>query len=239
MPDNLTDYVNTRLPTPDQPLAGLTILVVEDSRFASEALRLMGLRSGARIRRADCLNSARRHLHTYRPGVAIIDVGLPDGSGLDLIGELAALPDRTTAILATSGDPDVAARAMTAGADAFLAKPIEGFGAFCRTVLSVVPAAHPGPRALRVDDDAVHPDTLALRDDLSHAARLLDDAPDGRGVDYIAQFLSGIAKGAADSALEAAASDLARARSAGTGFAAGLARLSGLVEDRLKKAANF
>ena len=27
MPDNLTDYVNTRLPTPDQPLAGLTVVI--------------------------------------------------------------------------------------------------------------------------------------------------------------------------------------------------------------------
>ena len=36
-----------------RPMIGLTILVVEDSRFACEALRIFCLRSGARIRRSD------------------------------------------------------------------------------------------------------------------------------------------------------------------------------------------
>lgn len=53
--------------TPSRPLLGLTILLGEDSRFACEAMRIMALRSGARLRRADCMTSARRHMRLYRP----------------------------------------------------------------------------------------------------------------------------------------------------------------------------
>ncbi len=37
-------------PTPNRPLLGLTILIVEDSRYSCEAMRFMALRSGANCR---------------------------------------------------------------------------------------------------------------------------------------------------------------------------------------------
>ena len=67
--------------SPDQPLAGLTVLVVEDSRYASEAVRLLCLKSGARLRRADCLRAANRHLRVYRPAVIIVDLHGADQEG--------------------------------------------------------------------------------------------------------------------------------------------------------------
>ncbi len=89
MSDDLERYVLSRPPSADRPLQGMTVLVVEDSRFASEAIRLLCLRSGARIRRADSLAAAHRHLAVYRPSIIIVDMGLPDGSGADLIHELS------------------------------------------------------------------------------------------------------------------------------------------------------
>ena len=87
-----------------RPFLGLRLLLVEDSRFAAEAVRLMCLKSGARLRRADSLAAAHRHLAAYVPAVTIVDLGLPDGPGESLIAELAAAGGH--GILALSGDPD-------------------------------------------------------------------------------------------------------------------------------------
>src|SRR6056297_3089561 len=96
---DLDSLAPQRAASAQRPLLGMTVLAVEDSRYASEAMRLMCLRSGARIRRADCLRAARRHLSVYRPSVVIVDLGLPDGSGLDLISELSSAIPRVSGLL--------------------------------------------------------------------------------------------------------------------------------------------
>lgn len=241
MTDDLSAFLNQRSACFDRPFAGLTFLVVEDSRFACEAFRLLGQRAGARIRRADCMRSARRHLQTYRPGVVIVDVGLPDGVGTELIGELAQAAVRVPAIIGTSGDPLGRDAALAAGADAFIAKPVESLTLFRNTILAVMPGLLPaGWRPLPVED-RITPDALALRDDLAEAARLLDasQGDNGARLDYLSQFLSGIARDAHDLPLERACADLARVRRDGQVTAAAFTRLSGLVAERLRHTAAF
>lgn len=195
--------------TANRPLLGLTVLVVEDSRYASEALRLLCLRSGARIRRADCLRSARRHLAAYRPTVAIVDLGLPDGRGEELIADLKSSPQQRPVVLASSGDDGAEARAMAAGADGFLAKPIASLAVFQVAILSRL--ADPERARLRaLPDDTVTPDPIALRDDLIHAAEVLRPGAGGPAMDYAAQFLHGLALAAGDEGLERAADQLAQ-----------------------------
>lgn len=225
-----------RMSLPGRPLTGLTVLVVEDSRFASEAVRLLCLRSGARIRRADCLRSAARHLKTYRPAVVIVDLGLPDGDGADLIRQIATCEPRVPVVLGISGDPDMRDNAMQAGADGFLAKPVESLAVFQQAILSALPQAVPaGPRIL--PDDMIQPDASGLRDDLAHVAEILSSAQDTAAIDYIARFLAGVARSAHDDDLEQAATALARDHQAGHAVATDLARISGLVQDRLSKVA--
>lgn len=208
MDDKATAMEFRPRPTPGRPLMGLTILVVEDSRFASEAMRLLCLRSGARIRRADCVASAERHLNVYRPSVAIIDLGLPDGSGHDLIARMHAMRPRVPILLGTSGDdPDTAAaQARAAGADGFMPKPVEALAEFQAAILSHLPEAM-RPRLPRVAEAGVIvPDLIAYREDLSHAMALLalDDPP----VTYVRRFLLGVARTARDDGLEHRANDL-------------------------------
>ena len=224
MADDLTEILAAQGPTTGRPFAGLTVLVVEDSRYASEAVRLLCLRSGARIRRADCLRSAHRHLQTYRPTVVIVDPGLPDGSGLDLIGELAAGVPRVPVLLASSGDTSMRGPALAAGAGGFLEKPIAGLAAFQAAILAILP--HASPLAFGSGADLPEPDVMALRDDLAHAADILDHGPDQPTLAYVAQFLGGIARSADDPALAIAAGRIA------LGARADVQHLSGLVHDR-------
>jgi CheY-like chemotaxis protein len=196
--DELALHARPR-PTAARPLLGQTLLVVEDSRFASEAIRLLALRSGARIRRADCLASAGRHLGAYRPDVVIVDLGLPDGSGLELIRALSAGEWRPRVLLATSGAPEAEGEALEAGADGFLGKPVESLGAFQSAVLSRLPSGD-GPAGPRlVCGDRVEPDRLALEEDLRRAGGMLRD---GRvRTLFVADFLRGVAATGHDGAL--------------------------------------
>lgn len=224
---------NYPAPTALRPLLGLTVLVIEDSRFACEALRLLCLRSGARIRRADTLRSARRHLQVYRPSVAIIDVGLPDGNGADLVRELVTSNQRPDVILGTSGDFDGEEVVMEAGADGFLDKPILSLAVFQDTILSHLPMdRHPaGPRS--VPQETVQPDPIAYRDDMAHVADVLEAGSDTRTLDYVAQFLGGVARSAEDRELANATDALAAKRACGCAAASEAATIAGLVQRRL------
>ncbi|WP_134678768.1 response regulator transcription factor [Paracoccus ravus] len=233
---DLTEIPVWRAALPDRPLSGLTVLVVEDSRFASEAVRLLCLRSGARIRRADSMRSALKHLQTYRPGAIIVDIGLPDGDGLEMIRDLSQASPRVPVILGISGDSAHRAAALEAGADNFLAKPIESLAEFQHAILSALPveARLAGPRSL--PDDLVTPDETPLREDLAHVAQILAMADDVSAIDYIARFLAGVARSAHDSPLEDAAIALARDHADGQPLAMDLARISTMVHDRLSAA---
>lgn len=221
-----------RQPTPGRPLLGLTVLVVEDSRYACDAMRLLCQRSGARIRRADSLCAAERHLQVYRPSVIIVDIGLPDGSGLTLIEALNRATPRIEVILGTSGDDMAETASRAAGADGFLVKPVQSLAVFQQIILAHLPEDRrpAGPRAL--PDDIIHPDHIAFVDDMAHAAELLSEEGND-SLDYIAQFVTGVARSAGDMALAEAGHALTEARAACAPHRVETARLAGVLQDRL------
>jgi DNA-binding response OmpR family regulator len=179
------------------PLRGVTLLLVEDSRFTCDALRLIVTRAGARLRRADTLAAARSHLGCYRPDLMIVDLGLPDGRGEALIAEGAALG---LPVLGISGDPDGRLPALEAGAIAFVDKPIGSIAGLMRLIRQLVS----GAGALPAGEEMAPPkaDPMALRDDLAHAARLIGETdPDG----YATGFVRSLARTVGDIALEDAA----------------------------------
>ncbi|MFT7106248.1 MAG: DNA-binding NtrC family response regulator [Yoonia sp.] len=183
------DTINTlslkRAPTALRPLLGQAVLVVEDSRFASKAVRMMCLRSGARIRRADSLKKARRHLAIYLPTVLLVDVGLPDGSGIGLIKPLADASPRIDVINGTSGDATLKDAVTAAAADNFLEKPVESLLVFQTMVLAHLPADRQPPSPRLVRDEVISPDLIAYQDDLCHVAQVLGRDSDNNTLDYV------------------------------------------------------
>lgn len=181
------------------PSPAQTLLLVEDSRHAAEAVRLIARRLGLRLRRADTLSGARQHLRVYRPDVALVDLGLPDGSGLELIAELAAARPRLRRIVALSAEPEAGPEALAAGACAFVAKPLRvpaDLPALLGPMLQL-----PGPIPGRDAGPNAGADPLALRDDLRRALTALGEARLG----YAARFVQGVARCAGDDGLGAAA----------------------------------
>ena len=233
--DDSSPLASPAQPTATRPLLGQTILVVEDSRYACDAIRLMCLHSGARIRRADCLQSARRHLQIYRPSVILVDIGLPDGSGTDLIAELTNAAPRIGAILGMSGDAHTRDIALQAGADGFLDKPLKSLAHFQKFILECLPEDRRPDSLHAIRDEIVRPDPMAYQDDMAHIADVLAGPNDHRTLDYAAQFLRGVARDAGDGILADAAHKLAESRAEGAPITALAAQVAGIVQARLEQ----
>jgi DNA-binding response OmpR family regulator len=125
---------------------GRVLLLVEDEAPNRALLRAVLSRSrvaevrDARVLEATDLAEARRHLASDRIDVVLLDVRLPDGSGLDLARELRddQGPDKPRIlILSASVLPSERSAAQEAGADAFLAKPYD-FDAVIATIRALL-----------------------------------------------------------------------------------------------------
>jgi len=102
------------------------ILVVEDEpeirRFVCAALA----REGFEPHEADGVARGAIEAGTRRPDLVVVDLGLPDGDGVDLIRQLRTWTDMPVLVLSARGEEPQKVEALDAGADDYLVKP---FGA--------------------------------------------------------------------------------------------------------------
>jgi DNA-binding NtrC family response regulator len=103
-----------------------TILIVDDEatarKFVSEALA----DAGYDAIEAGNLKEANKAIDTGAADIILLDVMLPDGSGLSLLDRLAMENPRPPVILITAfGEVDTAVEAMKKGAQDFLQKPLD------------------------------------------------------------------------------------------------------------------
>lgn len=100
-----------------------TILIVEDEKEIRRFLRVALEGEGFRVVDADTLNRGLIEAATRKPEMAILDLGLPDGDGIQFIREVRQWSSMPVIVLSARSDEQDKINALDAGADDFLTKP--------------------------------------------------------------------------------------------------------------------
>jgi len=99
------------------------LLVVESDVVLQLSLSALLRREGYTIHAAGTSAEARAQLLQARPAALLLDMGLPDGSGFELMSDLRGLADAPLAIALVAGD-SAAAEAVRLGAFDYLPRPV-------------------------------------------------------------------------------------------------------------------
>jgi two-component system, OmpR family, KDP operon response regulator KdpE len=104
-------------------MTGPTILLVEDEAPARRTLADYLARRGYEIHEADSAREAMRQWEANRADVVLLDLGLPDLDGVDVIRRIRREATTPIIILSARGDERDKIDGLEAGADDYLTKP--------------------------------------------------------------------------------------------------------------------
>jgi DNA-binding response OmpR family regulator len=112
----------------------MRLLIVEDETRIAELVQGALTRAGFAVDAVHTYADARAALDTTSYDAAIIDLGLPDGDGLSLLGQLRSKRNLTPVLVLTARDAvDDRVRGLDAGADDYLVKPFAMVELIART----------------------------------------------------------------------------------------------------------
>jgi DNA-binding NarL/FixJ family response regulator len=104
-------------------VTGSVLVVDDDPEFRKLAGRLLALSGLTVVGEAGSMAAALEAAVQLKPSAALVDVELPDGDGITLARELAALPWHPRVVLTSiDGDITTTGEARLAGARAFVNK---------------------------------------------------------------------------------------------------------------------
>ncbi len=107
-------------------LAAMRFLLVEDDRMIGDTLRAALRMEGHAVDWVRDAAAAEGTLASERFDLVLLDLGLPQGNGLDVLRALRARGDATPVIVLTARDgPGDRVAGLDAGADDYLVKPFE------------------------------------------------------------------------------------------------------------------
>ena len=104
------------------------ILIVEDHEETRCLLKDTLSAEGYAVEEAKDIAGARRSIQASKPALIVLDVGLPDGSGVDLCREIRADPALSltpVVMLSGRGRIEQKGEGFAAGADQYLVKPVK------------------------------------------------------------------------------------------------------------------
>lgn len=101
----------------------MKVLLVEDEEAIARPLATMLRAEGWAIETAATAARARELVSEQAYDAALIDLGLPDGSGYEICRAVRAAGDAAIIILTARSDEDSVVRALEEGADDYVAKP--------------------------------------------------------------------------------------------------------------------
>ena len=102
---------------------GRRILVCDDELQIVRALKVVLREAGFEVEATATAREALDAAAVRPPDAAVIDLMLPDGSGVEVCRELRAWSDMPILVLSAIGDEDQKVEALEAGADDYVTKP--------------------------------------------------------------------------------------------------------------------
>lgn len=105
--------------------SGAKILVVEDDAHIRRLLRATMLRAGHAVAEASDARQALALVDIEKPDVILLDLGLPDRDGLELIGPFRQRSMATLIVVSARDDSAEKVAALDLGADDYLVKPFD------------------------------------------------------------------------------------------------------------------
>ena len=99
-------------------------LLVDDDSDAAETMAMLIANEGFTVATAGSLRDARRQIALQEPDIVLLDLMLPDGSGMELFNDAKQLPNAELVLITGHASLDTSIQALRLGAADYLVKPM-------------------------------------------------------------------------------------------------------------------
>ncbi|MBX3620355.1 MAG: response regulator, partial [Rhizobacter sp.] len=100
------------------------VLVVEDDVDAARMMAALVAEAGFTVATAQSLREARRHIALDPPELVLLDLQLPDGSGLSLFDDPQSIANTQVVLITGHATLETSIEALRLGAADYLIKPV-------------------------------------------------------------------------------------------------------------------